>query len=56
MAEKANKIPFHVEMNRIIDLLAKQIYQSPFALLRRTRKTPTTRRCSDERSTRLSSR
>jgi molecular chaperone HtpG len=28
------KIPFHVEMNRIIELLAKQIYQSPLALLR----------------------
>lgn len=28
------KIPFHVEMNRIVELLAKQIYQSPLALLR----------------------
>lgn len=27
-------IPFQVETSRIIDLLAKQIYQSPFALLR----------------------
>jgi len=27
-------IPFHVEIDRIIDLLAKQIYQSPLALLR----------------------
>lgn len=28
------KIPFYVEINRIIELLAKQIYQSPLALLR----------------------
>lgn len=28
------KIPFHVEINRIIELLATQIYQSPLALLR----------------------
>lgn len=28
------QIPFHVEINRIIDLLASQIYQSPLALLR----------------------
>src|SRR4051794_983188 len=34
MSEKASKIPFHVEINRIIELLAKQIYQSPLALLR----------------------
>ena len=27
-------IPYHVEINRIIDLLASQIYQSPLALLR----------------------
>jgi molecular chaperone HtpG len=27
-------IPFHLEMNRVIELLAKQIYQSPLALLR----------------------
>lgn len=27
-------IPFHVEINRIIEILAKQIYQSPLALLR----------------------
>ena len=30
----AELIPFHVETGRILDLLAKQIYQSPFALLR----------------------
>ena len=30
----SEKIPFHVEINRIIELLAKQIYQSPLALLR----------------------
>lgn len=29
-----NRIPFHVELNRIIEILAKQIYQSPLALLR----------------------
>src|SRR5947208_2036814 len=34
MSDKVNKIPFHVEINRIIELLAKQIYQSPLALLR----------------------
>ncbi len=34
MSDKANKIPFRVEINRIIELLAKQIYQSPLALLR----------------------
>jgi molecular chaperone HtpG len=34
MSEKATKIPFHVEIKRIIELLAKQIYQSPLALLR----------------------
>jgi len=34
MSEKASRIPFHVEINRIIELLAKQIYQSPLALLR----------------------
>lgn len=28
------KIPYKVEINRIIDLLARQIYQSPMALLR----------------------
>src|SRR6266487_5056906 len=28
------RIPFHVELNRIIELLARQIYQSPLALLR----------------------
>jgi molecular chaperone HtpG len=27
-------IPFHVDMSRVIDLLAKQIYQTPLALLR----------------------
>jgi len=30
----SERIPFHVELSRIIDLLAKQIYQSPLALLR----------------------
>ena len=30
----AELIPFQVETGRILDLLAKQIYQSPFALLR----------------------
>ncbi len=34
MSDKANKIPFHVDINRIIEVLAKQIYQSPLALLR----------------------
>lgn len=34
MTDKTRKIPFHVEINRIIELLAKQIYQSPLALLR----------------------
>ena len=34
MSHKANKIPFHVDINRIIEVLAKQIYQSPLALLR----------------------
>lgn len=33
MSESA-KIPFYVEMDRIIDLLAKQIYQTPLTLLR----------------------
>ncbi len=27
-------IPFDIETSRVIELLAKQIYQSPFALLR----------------------
>ena len=27
-------IPYHVEINRIIELLASQIYQTPLALLR----------------------
>lgn len=31
---KSERIPFHVEMNQIIELLARQIYQSPLALLR----------------------
>ena len=31
---KSERIPFVVEINQIIELLAKQIYQSPFALLR----------------------
>lgn len=30
----SERIPFHVEINRIIELLARQIYQSPLALLR----------------------
>lgn len=30
----AQKIPFHVDLSRIIDVLARQIYQSPLALLR----------------------
>ncbi|GAI20061.1 unnamed protein product, partial [marine sediment metagenome] len=34
MTGTPNRIPFHVEINRIIDLLAKQIYQTPLALLR----------------------
>jgi molecular chaperone HtpG len=34
MSAQANGIPFFVEINRIIELLAKQIYQSPLALLR----------------------
>lgn len=29
-----HRIPFHVEVHRIIEILAKQIYQSPLALLR----------------------
>jgi len=28
------KIPFRVDLNRIVELLARQIYQSPLALLR----------------------
>jgi molecular chaperone HtpG len=32
--ERATRIPFYVEINKIIELLAKQIYQSPLALLR----------------------
>ncbi|MGB2728740.1 MAG: ATP-binding protein [Halobacteriota archaeon] len=31
---KTERIPFHIEISRIIELLAKQIYQSPMALLR----------------------
>jgi len=34
MTAENEQIPFHLEMNKIIDLLAKQIYQSPLALLR----------------------
>lgn len=34
MSENKEYIPFHLEMNRVIELLAKQIYQSPLALLR----------------------
>lgn len=30
----SERIPYHVEINRIIELLAKQIYPSPLALLR----------------------
>ncbi len=30
----SERIPFHVELSRIIELLARQIYQSPLALLR----------------------
>lgn len=30
----SQRIPFHVEINQIIELLARQIYQSPLALLR----------------------
>jgi molecular chaperone HtpG len=31
---KCKCIPFHIEINRVIELLAKQIYQTPMALLR----------------------
>lgn len=34
MTGTPERIPFYVEINRIIDLLAKQIYQTPLALLR----------------------
>ncbi len=34
MSKIITKIPFQVEINRIIEVLAKQIYQNPFALLR----------------------
>jgi molecular chaperone HtpG len=34
MASKSERIPFQVEVGRIIEVLAKQIYQSPLALLR----------------------
>jgi len=32
--DKYKCIPFHIEINRVIELLAKQIYQTPMALLR----------------------
>jgi molecular chaperone HtpG len=34
MSESADKIPFTIEISRMIELLAKQIYPTPFALLR----------------------
>jgi molecular chaperone HtpG len=34
MEPKKERIPFHVDINRIIEVLARQIYQSPLALLR----------------------
>src|SRR5438034_11274209 len=34
MSEASEKIPFAVEISRMIELLASQIYPSPFALLR----------------------
>ncbi|MER8482502.1 ATP-binding protein [Mesorhizobium sp. M1322] len=34
MTSTPEKIPFAIEMSRVIELLAKQIYPSPFALLR----------------------
>lgn len=34
MSQETKSIPFHVDISRIIEVLAKQIYQSPLALLR----------------------
>ena len=34
MSDETRSIPFHVDISRIIEVLAKQIYQSPLALLR----------------------
>ena len=34
MTDKSDKIPFSIEINRMISLLAEQIYPTPFALLR----------------------
>ncbi|OKS89234.1 ATP-binding protein [Mucilaginibacter polytrichastri] len=34
MAEANNKIPFSIEISRVIEVLASQIYPTPFALLR----------------------
>jgi molecular chaperone HtpG len=34
MTPKTERIPFEVEVSRVIEVLAKQIYQSPLALLR----------------------
>jgi molecular chaperone HtpG len=34
MSDGTKSIPFHVDISRIIEVLAKQIYQSPLALLR----------------------
>jgi molecular chaperone HtpG len=34
MADRIERIPFQVDVSRIIEVLAKQIYQSPLALLR----------------------
>ncbi|MDV2990304.1 MAG: ATP-binding protein [Dehalogenimonas sp.] len=34
MNQQSEKIPFGIEINRMIDLLAEQIYPTPFALLR----------------------
>src|SRR5262245_52905630 len=34
MTDRSERIPFAVEISRMIELLAAQIYPSPFALLR----------------------
>ena len=34
MTEAENKIPFEVDVTRILEVVAKQIYQTPLALLR----------------------
>ena len=34
MSESSEKIPFAVEISQMIELLASQIYPTPFALLR----------------------